>query len=193
MVLMINRCPSHYNDAIMSAMASRITSLTIVYSIVYSGADQRKHQATRHWPLWGEFTGDGEFPAQRASNAENVLIWWRHHEMSLQPGLNSQVGRYSVVNMAALGSSGLLEHPPFFWGLSASCFFRALVSVPWIFIPPNIKTSRISNTLKALAPTKRPIEPPRSPEINRSVCTYKVKWYHLPRQVINGHGIHCVR
>ena len=29
---------------IMSAMASQITSLTIVYSIVHSGADQRKHQ-----------------------------------------------------------------------------------------------------------------------------------------------------
>ena len=23
----------------------------------------------------------GEFPAQRASNAENVSIWWRHHEL----------------------------------------------------------------------------------------------------------------
>ena len=22
----------------------------------------------------------GEFPAQMASNAENVSIWWRHHE-----------------------------------------------------------------------------------------------------------------
>ena len=22
----------------------------------------------------------GEFPAQRANNAENVSIWWRHHE-----------------------------------------------------------------------------------------------------------------
>ena len=34
----------HYNDVIMSAMASQITSLTIVHSIVYSGTDQRKHQ-----------------------------------------------------------------------------------------------------------------------------------------------------
>ena len=25
----------------------------------------------------------GEFPAQRASNAENVSIWWRHHEKNL--------------------------------------------------------------------------------------------------------------
>ena len=25
----------------------------------------------------------GEFPAQRASDAENVSIWWRHHAMTL--------------------------------------------------------------------------------------------------------------
>ena len=36
-------------------------------------------KARRHWPLCGEFTGSGEFPAQRASNAENVSIWWRYH------------------------------------------------------------------------------------------------------------------
>ena len=35
----------HYNDVIMSALASQITSLTIVYSTVYSGANQRKHQS----------------------------------------------------------------------------------------------------------------------------------------------------
>ena len=35
----------HYSDVIMGAMASGITSLTIVYSNVYSGADQRKHQS----------------------------------------------------------------------------------------------------------------------------------------------------
>ena len=27
----------------------------------------------------GNSPGTGEFPAQRASNAENVSIWWRHH------------------------------------------------------------------------------------------------------------------
>ena len=52
----------------MGTVASQITSLTIVYSIVYSDADQRKHQSS------------GEFPAQMTSYAENVSIWWRHHE-----------------------------------------------------------------------------------------------------------------
>ena len=36
---------NHYNDVIMDAIASQITSLTIVYSTVYSDADQRKHQS----------------------------------------------------------------------------------------------------------------------------------------------------
>ena len=34
----------HYTDVIMTTMAFQITSLTAVHSIVYSDADQRKHQ-----------------------------------------------------------------------------------------------------------------------------------------------------
>ena len=30
----------------------------------------------------GNSPGTGEFPAQMASNAENVSIWWRHHVVS---------------------------------------------------------------------------------------------------------------
>ena len=36
----------HYSDAIMAAMASQITRLSIVYSTVYWGADQRKYQSS---------------------------------------------------------------------------------------------------------------------------------------------------
>ena len=39
-------CTTHYNDVTMGTIASQITSLTIVYSIVYSDADQRKHQSS---------------------------------------------------------------------------------------------------------------------------------------------------
>ena len=35
----------HYGDVKMGAIASQITSLTIVYSTVYADADQRKHQS----------------------------------------------------------------------------------------------------------------------------------------------------
>ena len=36
----------HYSDVIVGMMASQITSLTIVYTTVYSAADQRKHQSS---------------------------------------------------------------------------------------------------------------------------------------------------
>ena len=36
----------HYNDVVMRAIASQITSLTIVYSTVYSDEDRRKHQSS---------------------------------------------------------------------------------------------------------------------------------------------------
>ena len=44
----------------MHAVASQITSLKIVYSTVYSDADQIKEniKAPRHGPLCGEFTED---------------------------------------------------------------------------------------------------------------------------------------
>ena len=49
---------SHYDDVTMSLMASQITSLTIVYSTVYSGADQRKHQSSASLALvWGIHRG----------------------------------------------------------------------------------------------------------------------------------------
>ena len=72
---------SHYNDIIMSATASQITSLAIVYSSVYSGADLRKHRSSAYVTALceGNLPVTGEFPAQRASNAENVSIWWHHH------------------------------------------------------------------------------------------------------------------
>ena len=65
-------CYFHYNDVIMGAMASQITSVTIVCSTAYSGEHQRKYQSSALLAFVR-----GIHPAQRASNAENV--WWRHH------------------------------------------------------------------------------------------------------------------
>ena len=70
----------HCNDVAMATIASQITSLTVVYSTVYSDADQRKHQSSALLAfVWG-IHRTGEFPAQRPSYAENVSIWW--HIMS---------------------------------------------------------------------------------------------------------------
>ena len=68
----------------MSLMASQITSLTIVYSPVCSGTDQRKHQKLRVTSLCrGIHRGPVNSPHKKASNAEIFFIWWRHHEKFL--------------------------------------------------------------------------------------------------------------
>ena len=76
------RCITHYDDVIMSAMKSQFTSITIVYSTFLSGRGSKKTsnvRVTGHCA--GKSPGTGEFPAEMASNAENVSIWWRHHEI----------------------------------------------------------------------------------------------------------------
>ena len=67
----------HYNDVIMSTMASQLTGVPIVCS-------RRRSKETSKLRVTGLCAGNspvtGEFPAQKASNAENVSIWWRRHE-----------------------------------------------------------------------------------------------------------------
>ena len=58
----VNRT-AHYNDVIMGSIASLITSLTIVYSTVYSDADQRKHQSSASLAfVWGIHRGPVNSP-----------------------------------------------------------------------------------------------------------------------------------
>ena len=104
--VIIHSCPnfSHYNDVIMGAMASQIASLTIVYSIVYSGADQRKHQSSASLAFVRGIHG---WPAQMASNAENVSIWWRHHERRLRW---LKLGRGCVITFHCFTRVELLIH-----------------------------------------------------------------------------------
>ena len=78
----------HYNDGIMGAMASQITSLTIVYSIVYLGADQRKHQSSaslafvrgiHRWPVNSPHKGPVTrkmFPFDDVNMTIHCREWW---------------------------------------------------------------------------------------------------------------------
>ena len=82
------------NFVIMGAIASQITSLTIVYSIVYSDADQRKHQSSaslafvrgihrgpvnslHKWPIMQKM-----FPFD-----DVVMLWWHWGSCSAKIGI----------------------------------------------------------------------------------------------------------
>ena len=60
----------HYGDVITGAIASQMTSLTIVYSTVYSDADQRKRQSSASlafvWGIhWGPVNSPQKWPVTR--------------------------------------------------------------------------------------------------------------------------------
>ena len=58
----------------------------IVCSTIYSRHRSKKTSKLRVTGLHvGNSPVTGEFPAQRASNAENVFIWWRHHVVPKGP------------------------------------------------------------------------------------------------------------
>ena len=56
----------HYDDVIMGTMAPQITSLTIVYSTVYSDADQRKYQSSASLAfVWRPVNSPRKWPVTR--------------------------------------------------------------------------------------------------------------------------------
>ena len=68
---------THHIDVIMGTIASQITSLTIVYSTVYSDADQRKCQSSASL---ASVRGIHRRPLNSPHKwPENVSIGWRHH------------------------------------------------------------------------------------------------------------------
>ena len=73
---------THWSDVTMSAMASKITGVSIVCSVVCLGADQRKHQSSapmafvRGIQRW-QMDSPHKWPV-----AENVSIWLRHHKFT---------------------------------------------------------------------------------------------------------------
>ena len=74
--------PFHYGDVIIGAIASQITSLTIVYSTVYSEADQRKHQSSASlafvWRIHrGPVNSPHKWPVTRKmSPFDDVIMFW---------------------------------------------------------------------------------------------------------------------
>ena len=113
---------TNYCEVIMGTMASQMTSLMIIYSTVHLGADQRKHQSSASLAF--------EWPAQMASCAKNVYIWWWHHALAAS----------KLVEANIKGTINAPHHWPFVMGIH-----QLLVD------SPSQKTSD--------SPHKRPVPP----------------------------------
>ena len=88
----------HYNDVIMARWRLIWPTSTMFTQPFIQVQIKENIKAPRHWPLRGNSPVTGEFPAQMASNAENVSIWWRHHDLGA--GQTTQiVGRDWIVQI----------------------------------------------------------------------------------------------
>ena len=113
----------------MGAMTSQITSLTIVYSSVYSGTDQRKHQNSaslafvrglHRWPV----NSPHKRPVKRKMFLFNDVImgWWQYfqwrHIMVLYITRDALPCYDSFVQVCLLKASDINSRPIYFVGKS---------------------------------------------------------------------------
>ena len=114
-IIDINRA-RHYNDVIMNTMTSQITSLTIVYSTVYKGADQKNHQSSASLAfVWGIHRGPVKSPHKgpvtRKMFPFDDVIMWRidaHSQKSTTPEqmiFTSLAYSYRLIYQSLIGFS----------------------------------------------------------------------------------------
>ena len=112
----------HYDDVIMDVIASQITNLTIVYSTVYSGVDQSKHQSSASLAfVWGIHRGPVNSPhkwpvTRKMFPFADVIMWlvmwhawWRH-----------QMETFSASLVLCAGNSLVTGEFPSQWPLRGS-------------------------------------------------------------------------
>ena len=105
----------HYSDVIMNTMASQITRPTIVYSTIYSGADQRKHQKSKslsyargihrcqvNCPVKSPHVGP---VTRKISPFDDVIVWIA--AVALELAVEASVGKANMLFSDDLSSSGV--------------------------------------------------------------------------------------
>ena len=155
---------NHYCDVIMGAVASQITSLTIVYSIVHSGADHaRKHQSSaslafargiHRWPV----NSPHKWPVTRKMFQFDDVIMWNS---ILVPVASVWVNVASASSGAMCTASS--EDSSGSWGLMCDRAINGLLGMasswtpvdndtsPWIKVSVNFYTSNVQIVFEFIA------------------------------------------
>ena len=139
----------HYSDVLMNTMESQITSLTIVYSIIYSGADQRKLQSSMSlafvqeiylWPMNSPSKG----PVMRKTfNFDDVIKVDKYDTAQSMAMLHvwHQLGHNSQKIHSHHGGNC--------WGVSCNVlckFFRQITISFWNMIVPSDRLCSLTET-----------------------------------------------
>ena len=146
----------YYSDVIMSAMASQITSITIVYSIVYSGADRRKHQISaslafargiHRWPVNSPHKGPVTRKMLPFDDGVNVVGWYtetntklptfcRRHFQSKLIFMQDKCCIFSLM-IKLFGkfiAKCVIDMPDVFQNINLTFLMLLIVTIPAIFV-----------------------------------------------------------
>ena len=151
----------------MGPVASQITSLTIVYSTVYSDADQRKHQSSASLA----------FVWQMASNAEIVSIWWRHHDERCKQML------YSLHKINTLRPRLNCRHCPYdilkWIILNENVWTSLKISLKVFPIGPINNTPALVQMMAWRRPDDKPLSEPMMVRLSTNICDTRPQWVEV--------------
>ena len=125
---------------IMGAMASQITSLTIVYSIVHSGADQRKHQSCAALAFvwgnhWWPVKSPHKWPVMRKMFAYDDVIMRNQLDQLPLCGMDNKTTATKTVGYNCPDSIRGLPRPPFKLGhwlrITSHGMICDVIKQPW--------------------------------------------------------------
>ena len=110
---------THYDDIIMCAMASQTTSLTIVYSTVYSGTDERKHRSSASLTFVrgihrGPVNSPHKWPVMRKMFPFDDVIMWL---LSVEYHPIEENNKYCFLKAGCTPSQRLNDPPHELWVL----------------------------------------------------------------------------
>ena len=120
---------THYDDVIMDWIASQITSLPVVCSIVYSGVNQRKHQSSASLAFVREIhRGPVNFPhkwpvTRKMFTFDDVIMYTSKihsgvitYPVTIVPNVTTKIAQHAHARMFAIivekspNSSNLYDH-----------------------------------------------------------------------------------
>ena len=135
--------PKYYIGVKMSAMASQIISLATVYSIVYSDADQRKHQISVSLAfVRGIHRGPGTSPHKGPvtrkifpfDDASMKTFTARYNPRSPPANINFSTSKILLTSKAVkYHKTRLMNFKPFGDHVRDYCIFRTYTDVEWSF------------------------------------------------------------
>ena len=122
----------HYGDVIMGPIASQNTSLMIVYSTVYSDANQRNHQSSASLAFVREFTADRWIPRTKGQLRGKCFHLMTSSWMELYLRLAWWVWRHALAKATlktTLAPDGSIKISEKYLHVRRTRYFRALQSL----------------------------------------------------------------